>query len=403
MKKIVIIGGGASGLACAIYAKSNNNEVIILEKNDLCGKKILATGNGKCNYFNDNQEVNNYNSTNTNLISQIINKENINKVKRFFDYLGLVPKVKSGYYYPMSEQASSIRNILVNKIKEKNIQIIYNFNVKELTKVNDKFIIKSNDNSIECDKVVLATGSYALVKDINDVIGYKILESFDLKIEKVLPSLVQLKGNGNFFNNWDGVRIDSCVKLFENDKFVKEEYGQLQLTNYGVSGICIFNLSSNISRGLNKNKKEELVIDFLPNIDNLDNYFDKRNSRLNNPKLIDFFEGMINNKLVNTIFKNLNIDINLTYDDLSQMEKNMLIDSIKSFKLRILNTNDYLKAQTCTGGLSLDEVNLDTMEVKKVKGLYVTGEILDIDGICGGYNLTLAWLSGILAGSDICD
>ena len=403
MEKIVIVGGGASGLVASIYAKSDTNEVIILEKNDTCGKKILVTGNGRCNYFNDNQDVSNYNSTNKELIDKVINKENISKVTRFFDDLGLVPTIKNGYYYPNSNQASSIRNILVNKVKEKNIKIITNCNVENILYENDKFIVKTNNNEIICDKVVLATGSYASFTDINKVNSYSLLNNFNLKLENVLPTLVQLKGEGSYFKDWDGVRVDGNVKLYEDNNFIKEELGQIQLTDYGISGICIFNLSGYISRGLYDKKCEELIIDFLPSIDNLEEFFDNRSKILGNYKIIDFLEGLINTKLSNTILNINNIDRFKTYNDLSNLEKSKLIDSIKSFKLKIIGTNDYSKAQTCCGGLSLEEINLDTMEVNKVKGLYVTGEILDIDGVCGGYNLTLAWLSGILAGSDIHD
>lgn len=403
MDKIVIIGGGASGLTCAIKAKNDNNEVIILERNDACGKKILATGNGKCNYYNENQDISNYNSFNTELISKIINDENISKVKNFFNELGLIPKIKNGYYYPMSEQASSIRNILVNKAKEKDVKIITNCNVIEITKEDNKFVIKTTTHSIICDKVVLSTGSYAGVKNIKDVNSYKILDSFNLMIENVLPTLVQLKGEGQYFRDWDGVRIDSNIKLYEDDKFIKEENGQIQLTSYGVSGICVFNLSSKISRGLSHHKKEELVIDFLPTIDNLDEYFNRRSKILGNYKIIDFLEGLINTKLVHTILSILNIDKNKTYNDLSITEKSKLVNMIKSFKLKITGTNDYTKAQTCTGGLDLEELNLNTMEVIKVPNLYVIGEIIDLDGICGGYNLTIAWLTGIVAGSDLND
>lgn len=403
MEKIIIVGAGPSGLTCAIKAKNDNNEVIILEKNDSCGKKILATGNGKCNYFNDTQDLSKYNSSNKELLDRIINKENISKANSFFNELGLVPKIKNGYYYPMSEQSSSIRNILVNKAKEKNIEIITNCNVESINKSNDKFIIKASNQIFECDKVVLATGSYAGIKDLTSVNSYEILSSFGLKIENVLPTLVQLKGEGNYFKEWDGVRVDANIKLYEDDIFIKEEEGQLQLTDYGVSGICIFNLSSDISKGLSINKKEELVIDFLPTINDLNSYFESRSKLLGNYKIIDFLDGLINIKLANTILNKNNIDRFKIYNDLSIIEKNNLVESIKSFRLLISKTNDYDKAQTCTGGLDLEEINLDTMEVNKVKGLYVIGEIIDIDGVCGGYNLTLAWLSGILSGSDIHD
>lgn len=407
MKKIVIVGGGASGLVTAIYAKNENNEVIILEKNDICGKKILATGNGRCNYYNDNQDISNYYSTNIECLKEIITKDNLEKVSNLFTKLGIIPKIKNGYYYPLSNQASSIRNILENKVKELGVKIITNFNVEKVEKENNKFIISSLDKKIEADKVVIASGSFASIKNESEVIGYKILKEFNHKIEKVLPTLVQLKGNETYFKDWNGVRSDVTLKLFEDDNFIKEESGEIQLTDYGISGICTFNISGYVSRGLNNNKNEIVQIDFLPTIGNnrleLLNFLEERNNKLNSYNIVDLFEGILNNKLIKTILKVSNIDSGKTYDELTIEEKEILSSNIKEFKIKITGTNDFSKAQTCTGGLSLDEINLNTMESKLVKDLYIVGELIDVDGVCGGYNLTFAWLSGILAGSDISD
>lgn len=401
MKKIIIIGGGASGLVCAIKSKNNNNEVIILEKNSVCGKKILATGAGRCNYYNDNQDLGNYYSNSKNL-DKIITKENNLKVEQFFKELGVVPKIKNGYYYPMSNQASSIRNILVEKVLSKNIKIIENAFVKDVVKENDKFRVFYNSEEIIADKVVLATGSYAGVSDISNS-GYDVLNKFNLKIEEVLPSLVQLKAKGNFFKKWNGVRCDAKVGLYEDNNFLKEEIGELQLTDYGISGICIFNLSGYVSRGLKKKKHEFIKIDFLPSIDRLEEFFLKRSETLNNVSIKTFLEPLLNYKLVDLFLDLAHIKKDKLYQELTNDERNALISTIKSFYLELTGTNSYSKAQTCTGGLSLDEVDLSTMEVKQIKNLYVIGELIDVDGICGGYNLTFAWMSGILAGSDISD
>ena len=407
MKKIVIIGGGASGLVTAIKSKNNNNEVIILEKNESCGKKILATGNGRCNYYNENQNINNYYSTNKIYLKEIITEDNLNKVNKLFNELGIIPKIKNGYFYPLSNQASSMRNVLVNKVLQLGVKIITNFNVEKIEKENDKFIIYSENNKIDAEKIVIATGSYASVKNIDEVTSYKLLKKFNHKIEKVLPTLVQLIGSGNYFKEWNGVRSDVNLKLFENDFLLKEETGEIQLTDYGISGICTFNISGYVSRGLYKNKKEIVQIDFLPTLGSkkveLLKYLEERSKLLGNLNLIDFFEGIINIKLLKTILKVSKLDSNKTYFKLTKDEKELLVSNLKEFKLKIIGTNDFSKAQTCTGGVSLDEINLKTMESKLVKNLYIVGELIDIDGVCGGYNLTLAWLSGILAGSDISD
>lgn len=407
MEKIVIIGGGASGLVTAIKSKCKTNQVIVLEKNDSCGKKILATGNGRCNYYNDNQDINCYYSTHKEYLNKIITKENLSKVTNFFDELGIIPKIKNGYYYPLSNQASSIRNILVSKALQLGVKVITNFNVTTVEKKNDKFIVFSSHQKIEADKIIIATGSFASIKNIEEVVGYKILKDFNHKIEKVLPSLIQLKGEGNYFKNWNGVRSDVILKLYEDDSFLKEEQGEIQLTDYGISGICTFNISGYVSRGLASNKKEIVQIDFLPSIGNnkqeLLDFLEKRSSTISYTNLLDFFEGILNQKLIQTILKVSKINSQKKYQDLTNDEKLVLVSNIKEFKLKIIGTNDFSKAQTCTGGVSLEEINLNTMESKLIKNLYIVGELVDIDGICGGYNLTFAWLSGILAGSDISD
>lgn len=407
METIAIIGGGASGLVTAIKAKNKKNEVIILEKNKECGKKILVTGNGRCNYYNENQNIDCYYSSKKEYLDQIITQENLEKVTEFFHELGIVPKIKNGYYYPLSNQASSIRNILVAKALKLGVKIINNFNVKDMEKENDKFIIYSENKRMEADKVVISTGSYAALKDKKETVGYQLLEKFHHKIESVLPSLVQLKGEGNYFKEWNGVRSDVTLKLYEDDILIKEEQGEIQLTDYGISGICTFNISGYVSRGLASSKTEIVQIDFLPSIGNnkqeLLGFLEKRGNNLSYTDLLDFFEGVLNQKLIQTILKEAKLDYHKTYHELTKEEKLRLVSNIKEFKLNIIGTNDFLKAQTCTGGVSLEEINLNTMESKRVKNLYIIGELIDVDGICGGYNLTFAWLSGILAGSDIHD
>ncbi len=407
LNKVVIIGGGASGLVTAIKAKTKDNEVIILEKNDDCGKKILATGNGHCNYFNEDQSIKNYHSSQNELLDKIITKENMTKVLDFFDKLGLIPKIKNGYYYPLSNQASSMRNILLSKVNELNIKIKLNFLVEKIEKVNDKFYIYSKKEKIIADNVVVATGSYAGVQKKEEVLGYKILKSFNHTIEPVLPALVQLIGIGTYFKNWARVRTDATIKLYENNTFLALEKGEIQLTDYGISGICTFNISGLISKGLYQNKKEVVIIDFLPtlakNKKDLSKILELRAQKLNTNNLLSFFEGMVNDKLLKTILRVSDIDFNKTYANLTEEEKEKIVTNLKEFKLQIVKTKSYENAQTCIGGVKLDEINLKTMESKYIKKLYIVGELVDIDGLCGGYNLSFAWLSGILAGSDISD
>ena len=258
--KVGIIGGGASGVLAAIYAKKRNDEVVIFERNKECCKKILVTGNGRCNYWNEDQDLSHYQSTTPELLSEFFNIDY--EVLNFFKHLGIVPKIKNGYYYPFSNQASTIKNALLNELKD--IEVKNNYLVTRIEKLAKGFNVISDNETIYVDKLVLATGSYAAPKTGSDGMGYKFLEKLGHTIIKPLPSLVQLKGYEKYFRIWTGVRTDAKVSLFINQQLVREEIGELQLTNYGLSGICIFNLSNAAARALDNKLEVEVNINFMP-------------------------------------------------------------------------------------------------------------------------------------------
>lgn len=403
MKKVIVIGGGASGLTASIYAKENGCDVTIIEKNNTLGKKILVTGNGRCNYFNEEFNISHFNSDNINLLNDIINEKNVNKVKEFFNKLGIISKVKDGYYYPYSNQAVSIQNSLITEIENKKINTILNTTVLNIEYENDNYIVETDNGIFKCDAVVIATGSKALYNTEKEDIGYKILKKLGHKIVPVLPGLVQLKGKANYFKEWNGIRCDAKISLYDNDNLIKSEVGELQLTNYGISGICTLQLSNYAVKLLNQNKKTHVIINFLSflNINTKEdfiNYFNKRNNNLDNRNISELFDTILNYKLSNLILKLSKIDLNKKYDDLNDFELNNLINNMINFKLEIIDYNSYKEAQICLGGVSLEDIELTKMESKKMKNLYVSGEVLDVAGDCGGYNLGFAWLSGILVG-----
>ena len=390
--KIGIIGGGASGLVAAINAVSENNDVIILERNNECGKKILATGNGRCNYWNTNQDLSHYESSTNNLIKDIINESTEKEVLDFFNNLGIVPKIKNGYYYPISNQAISIRNTLIDECIDKMVKIYTNYLVEQIELKNNKFVI---NNELEFDKIIISTGSFASPKTGSDGMGYNFLKSLGHNIIKPLPSLVQLNTKKYpFLREWKGIRSDVEVTLIENNTEIKKQIGEIQLTDYGISGICIFNLSNEVSRGLFNKKKEEVLINFLPEI-NEEKLIELLSTNRNIRRVLN---SLLNNKLVEILLNINNIGKLDKYNDLSNDKKKELLNTIYNFKVEIESTKSFNEAQVASGGVSLEEVNLKTMESNLVKNLYITGELLDITGECGGYNLGIAWRSGIVAG-----
>lgn len=401
MKEVVIVGGGSSGVLAAIFAKNTNNKVTIIERNSTLLKKLLMTGNGKCNYYNDNQDLSNYHSQNRDVLEKIITDFNTKAVINYFDSLGVVSKVKNGYYYPFSNQAVTIKNVLENEINRLGINVIYNTLVESISKSFDKFILKCSSTEITCDYVVLAVGSKAYPKTGSDGCGYKFLRDFKHTIIKPLPALVQLECSFKYANIWTGVRSDVLVTLYENDRVIASEEGEIQLTDYGVSGICIFNLSHYVTRGLDLGKKEEIFINFVPFIKSSVEEWLKEHSSNLKVNLRNILEGILNYKLVTVILKRANLDGEYYFNDLTDWDIKRLADALSKFKLTVTGTKSFDFSQVCNGGVKLDEINPKTFESLKVDGLYITGELLDINGNCGGYNLTSCFISGMRAGEDI--
>lgn len=406
MKNIIVVGGGASGLVSAIYAAKKGNNVTILEKNPHCGKKILITGNGKCNYWNNNQSLENYHSTNIEVYKSILTQANQDEILHLFTSIGIIPKIRDGYYYPYSNQATSIQTALIKEAELQGVKIINNIEVLNITKKNNIFKVKTNQNNYTCDKLILATGSKSYPKTGSDGIGYDIASNLGHTIIKPLPALTGLKSDVSYLKDWQGIRSDVCVSLIEKNQVIAKQIGEIQLTNYGVSGICIFNLSGQVSRGLHSKKKEQISINFLHpfNINSKEEFIDwmdKRNIKVQNRTISDLLDGLLNYKLINLILKLSKINRDNYWNNLSKKEKYLLGTNLTNHILNIIDTNDFNNAQVTTGGIPLTEINLNTMESLITSNLYITGELLDVDGICGGYNLTNAWITGMLAGKGV--
>ena len=406
MARVLVIGGGASGLVASIYAANKNNEVILVDKNNNCGKKILMTGNGKCNYWNKDISLKHYNSTDLDVLNEIITEDNKLEIEKLFYNLGIVPKIRDNYYYPSSNQATSIQTALILEAQLRGVKILNNEEVMSILKEKDDFEIVTTNRKIKVDKVVLATGSKACPKTGSDGIGYRIAKSFGHSIIKPLPALVQLRLDIPYLKEWQGIRSDVSVKLYENNKLIKEECGEIQLTDYGVSGICVFQLSSLVSRGSYNSYKEEIEINFLNNLDiNSEKEFilfiDERNKKVTGRNISQLLDGILNYKLINLILKNIWISREDTWDNISMVKKLELGKYLTKLRLNVIGTNSFDSAQVCSGGVRLNEINPLTMESLIEEGLYIVGELLDVDGLCGGFNLGFAWISGYLAGKSI--
>lgn len=400
MKEIIIIGGGAAGVTAAIAARRKNYNVTLLEKNSQLGKKLRITGNGRCNYYNDDQNEFHYHSNDKSLVKEIISSKNLEKVSTFFTSIGIIPKIKDGYYYPFSNQAISIVSALTTEAKKLGVDIKLEVEVKQIEK-KEHFLIDTNQGQFKADKVIIATGGMSYKKTGSDGFGYHQLKKLGHSINKPLPGLSALITEESFPKEWKGIRTEASIKLLENNQLIREEQGEVQLTADGISGICAMQLSSYIAKGLSLGKREEIRINFLPFLSNEDDwmkFIKNRNNTLKNRTLIELLEGIINYKLIQAILKK---EQNLKWDQLSEKEQKEIGKKLLSYQLIVKDIKSFDYAQTTLGGVPLSEINLKTMESSKIKDLYIIGELLDLTGDCGGYNLTIAWISGLCAGENI--
>ena len=396
MQRIAIIGGGASGLVASIYAVDSNHEVTVFEGNIEPLKKVLMTGNGRCNYWNEDMDIKYYHSNEEELLQSIITEDNQEEILRFFEKLGIVPKIKNGYYYPFSNQALSIKKALLSEAERLGVIFKNNYRVREIKKINDRFVI---DKTMTFDKVILATGGKSYPKTGSDGFGFGIAKSFGHSVESLYPSLVALKVNSNLNSLWNGVRSEVEVSLYENEEYKAKQYGEIQFTNYGVSGICIFNLSGYVAKGLGMHQREEIRINFMPflNKEKVREWFESKEEL----SLGVILNGFLNEKIIKIILKRSKLDPDDLYNNLSLERQEKLILNLTEFSLIIDGTLDFDQAQVCKGGVSLKEIHCSTMESKIISGLFFAGEVLDVDGDCGGYNLGFAWISGMLAGKGV--
>ena len=396
--KIIVVGCGASGIVASIFSKNKDNEVIVLEKNSKSLKKLLLTGNGKCNYFNDDFSFEHY-CSDSKFLNTFINEDNKEKVLDFFNSIGVVPRIRNGYYYPNSNQAYSVYNSLLKEASIRGVEVIYDTTVLNIVK-KDKFIVSTNNGSYECDKVIISTGGKSYSKTGSTGDGYMFGTSFGHSVTDIYPGLVQLVSTDKFIKDLSGVRSDVCVSLY-SDRLIKSEVGEIQFTDYGISGICVFNLSNYVGKLSNKCVKVNFFSSFdINDVTSMIGFIDSFNKKVPNRSITELLEGYLNYKIVNTILKLCSIDFNRSWDSLSSFEKNNLCENLISFNINVVDTKGYDNAQVTVGGISLSDID-NNFQSKLVPGLYFTGEVLDVTGDCGGYNLGFAFLSGMIAGSSI--
>lgn len=395
MYDVIIVGAGASGcfLALTLKYKNPSLKVLLLEKNDKLGKKILITGNGRCNIGNKNIKIDDY-SSNSSLdnLKALIESGSDNYASLLKEF-GVLITNEEDRLYPYSNQALTVCKSFERALLNIGAEVMYNYDVNTIKKENDTFIINDEKKS---KMVVIATGGKTYPKTGSTGKGYELLKSFGHSITKLYPSLTSLKTNYKYIKDLAGVRVNAKVSLYDNDDLITEENGQLQFTKDSLSGICVFNLSRYACKMPN-HKDLFIKIDYAPDkkADELYNYI----KSFSNYTIEEAISCMLNNKLAKVISKDLKLEgkkvTNLKDNDLTKV-----VNIIKNMNFKVINTGDFDVSQVTSGGASLEEFT-DNLESKKCKGLYAVGEVLDVDGKCGGYNLSWAFTSAIIVCDDI--
>ena len=378
-------------MVAAINAKNENNNVILIEKNDRVGKKLLATGNGRCNYTNLNLSENNYSSPSfvKKTLEEFSNEDLIN----YFSLLGLESTTDGNRVYPITLKANSVLNMLMYWLDKKGIDIRSNTEVKEIKKNKNGFDVITNDDKIQADIVIAAFGGKSMPASGSDGKSFEILKKLGLKITELKPALTQLKLESKYLKHLSGTKVIGKAKLFKGNKEIDERNGEILFTNYGISGPPILDLSVNIS--------EDNFIE-VPLINNVDeNTVDKLYSRyymLEDFSLEEYLMGIVDKKFIHYIIDYLNLDKNTAMNMTSLADFQKIIEILLKSKFKVIGTTGFKNSQVTRGGVDLSEVNNWDYSSKKFKNLYIIGEALNIDGDCGGYNLHFAFASGYRLG-----
>ena len=397
MYDFIIIGAGASGLISAIILARRGKRVLLLEKNSKIGKKLLATGNGRCNITNQRPTSNKFHSQNPKFIPQILDEYNYQSIRIFFKSIGLeLIEAKEGKVFPMSLQALSVVELLEYSCIELGVNILCDARVNKIINKKDFYIVTYNNTIIvDTKNIVVATGNISAPQlgGVDD--GLNFAKNLGHNIIKPSPALVQLTSNMKNLKKIAGVKVDSRVSLKLKDKTIEKD-GDVLFTNYGISGLAILDISRTVIEELNYNKNVTLTIDLMPKMSSKQLLsLLKKSIRKKGKKPLDIWlKGFINKKLIAYILEPLKFD-NLVEKDITTQDLEKIVEGIKSFKFMVNGDRGYKGAEVATGGVDTKEINPKTMESKKHKGLYFIGEVLDVDGDRGGFNLHFAWVCGM--------
>ena len=394
---VAIIGGGASGMVAALAAAENEkNQVILLERQARVGRKLQATGNGRCNLSNIHAVDRGYHGQSPEFVNNAISAFTPADTLRWFEGLGLFTVTEeSGKVYPYSDQANSVVDVLRLALVKENITLKTGYEVTKIQKTAEGFQLTNGEEPITCDKLIVACGGLAGSKLGGTMCGYKLLAKLGHRCTKLRPSLVQIKSSWPELPSLKGVRANCCVEILHNGEVYAKSIGELQLTEHGISGPVVFEISRDVcaERG-----KWTAKLDFLPNLpaEVLEKELQRR--RNTNLPMEELLTGILHNRLGRVLTKTAGIKGKQYARQISNAELAEVVACVKGLEIELTEPLGMDSAQVTAGGVLTEGFDPNTMESKLVPGLYACGEVLDIDGDCGGYNLQWAWSSGRCAG-----
>ncbi len=395
---IAVIGGGAGGLFFTAQAANmhKNLKIAVIEKNQRVGKKLLSTGNGRCNLTNLYVNEENFHGSFKPYAGKILTRCSAQKLLELFGNMGLITRADDfGRVYPKSNQASSVLDVLRYNAEKDNVTFFCENKVLKVIKEKNIFKITTDKETFTSDKVLFATGGAAAPKVGGDKSGYELLKVLGHSVVNPSPALCPVNVKSEYLKSLKGIRVQGTISLMSDNKTIASEDGEIQFTENALSGICVFNLSQYIE----KDKNYILRIKLMPESD-----FNQTTDILSNNQKVfanldseNIMTGIFHKRIAQSLMKSAKISFDKKVEDITEREIKTLAKLINSFDFTVSGLTDFNNAQVTKGGVKGDEINPDTMESKKVKGLYIIGEALDCNGDCGGYNLHFAFATGYIA------
>lgn len=405
-RKVAVVGGGAAGMMAAVQAAYAGARVTVYERNDRVGKKILSTGNGKCNFSNEDMRAACYYGSGAGYVDGFYKQFGVAETKTFFRELGMRIKDRNGYLYPASEQAATVLDVLRYEMERLGIEICAGCRVTGIDGPGNpgcRLTLETETAAYKkrtYDAVILACGGRAAPKTGSDGTGLAMAKRLGHRIVPTVPALTALRCRETFWKQVAGVRCEARLMLYIDGNGVSSVQGELQLTDYGISGIPVFQFSRIAAYALQEGRTVTVKIDLMPDpgaADTQEAFWAQRWERQKGQSMEQFVTGTVNKKVGLLLLKLAGIRETETVCEIEGARRRKLEQLFHAFEVTVKGTNSFEQAQVCAGGVDFAEVT-DRLESVRRPGLFFAGEMLDIDGICGGYNLQWAWSSGAVAG-----